>query len=110
METSSIISLIGMFITNIAIIISYTIKMTNKIAELSKDGTSLRKDFEDHKIDNRETFYEIKQLLKEDRLINQDGHSKIMAIVTDVKDKLSDMRIDLLKQDNENLKKRNNGK
>lgn len=78
MGASNWIAIIAIVIINGGVLITFFINMSVKIAEINQRYISLQNEVTDHKTDNKETFNEIKELLKENKADNKEEH-KLMV-------------------------------
>jgi len=91
------IALASFIIVNLGSLIGTYVTLSTRIADNTKDILTMRKDFEEHKIGNDRIFTEIKELLKDDRERNHDGHEKILDMVNSLKDSLNGIKIEIIK-------------
>ena len=84
-------------LSTISALLGMYINLSSKIADNTKDILNMRKDFEEHKINNDKVFIELKELLKDDRERNRNGHEKIMDLVAALKDSLNSVKIEIIK-------------
>lgn len=97
LEASQIISLSALIITNAAALIAVFVKLNVKIAEIAKDYISIKSDFEEHKLKNKEDIMELKQIALRDRIDNKDDHQRIVDELNHVNKSISDLRVDIIK-------------
>ncbi len=84
-------------LSTISALLGMYINLSSKIADNTKDILNMRKDFEEHKINNDKYFIEIKGLLKDDRERNHNGHEKILAMVDLLKESLNSVKIEIIR-------------
>lgn len=97
MTPGEIIAAIALAIT----IIGFYIKLNVKIAEIVKDQLSMRKDFDEHKIINKEDRAAFIEQLEIYRKENRDDHGKLFNEVSKMTSAVNDFKVEVIK----NMKK-----
>ena len=96
LTTDNIVTLIVVAIGYLAAGILGYVNLNVKIAEIVRDFMALRNEYNEHRESNKESFLEIKQLLKDDRLKNDRDHEAIMTNLSAMSESLGDFKTVIL--------------
>ena len=92
MIASDVIAIIAISIPTLGTFVYYYTKLNVKIAEISKEQLSMRKEFEDHKSNNKEDFQSFKEEAVMYRKENREDHQEIMKAVTEMGKHMSEIK------------------
>lgn len=96
LTTDNIIAIVSLALVYLGAGLAAYLTLNVKIAEHSKDIASTKKEMEEHKLNNKEQFEELKQLLKDDRVDNRRDHETIMKGLADMNKTVSDFKTELI--------------
>jgi len=96
LTTDNIVTIIVVMVGYLAGGILAYINLNIKITEIFKDFMALRNEYNEHRELNKESFVEIKQYLKDDRMKNDRDHEQIMNNISKLSDSLANFKIEVV--------------
>ena len=96
LTTDNIIAIVSLALVYLGVGIAAYQSLKVQVAEHTKDIAASKKDMEEHKLNNKECFDELKQLMKDDRAENRRDHESIMKSLSEVNQNFSDLKTSLI--------------
>lgn len=84
-------------ISYLVLVIGAYIKLNIKITEISKDIMAQKKELEEHKISNKDSFDEIKTLFKEYKEENRSDHISMKSDLSEINNSINNFKFDVFK-------------
>lgn len=96
MTTWELIATGSIFIGYLIAIIGVFEKLSVKNTENTKDILSLRKEFDEYRVDTRANFDEVKQSVKDERQENRHDHEQIMDAISQQSEKFDTFKNEVI--------------
>ena len=89
------VAIITLFVTLFGAGLASYMKLNTRVTEFQKDNSSLRKEFDEHKVLNREDIEDIKDLMRQTEEMNRKDHREIMLEIAKLMSAISGIRGEL---------------
>lgn len=96
LSTDNIVEIAIVAISYLVLVIGAYIKLNIKITEISKDIMVQKRELEEHKISNKDSFDEMKILFKEYKGENKSDHISMKDDLSDINKNINDFKLDVL--------------